>query len=231
MTNGTEKYIETVKYLAKLYDYVNGALFKNELTKPVITVQTDEKNKALGWWSVKKVWKWQDIVPANCAECDTRDECEKYSNCSKLIDREEHELNISAQFLNRPVKEIAATLIHEMCHQYATINNMQDTSRGNTYHNKLFKKIAETHGLTVECVKTIGWSHTALTEDSEKLIAAFVAENPESIIYRAPVVKGGTVKTSSTRKYVCPVCGLSVRATKQVNIICADCNEPMTEED
>lgn len=207
MTNGTEKYIDTVKYLGKLYDYVNGALFKNELTKPVITVQTDEKNKALGWWSCGKVWR------------------------ESAEDKGEHELNMSAQFLNRPIKEIAATLIHEMCHQYATINNMQDTSRGNTYHNKLFKKIAEAHGLKVECVKTIGWSHTELTEDSEKLIAAFVAENPENLIYRNPVIKGGTVKTSSTRKYVCPVCGLSVRATKQVNIICADCNEPMTEEE
>lgn len=207
MTNGIEKYIETVKYLGKLYDYVNGALFNNELVKPVITVQTDEKNKAFGWWSVKRVWR------------------------ENAEDEGEHELNISAQFLNRPVKEIAATLIHEMCHQFATINNLQDTSRGNTYHNKLFKKIAEAHGLKVECVKTIGWSHTALTEDSERLIAAFVAENHESIIYRVPVFKGGTVKTSSTRKYVCPVCGLSVRATKQVNIICADCDEPMQEEE
>lgn len=231
MKNGTEKYIETVKYLGKLYDYVNGALFKNELTKPVITVQLDERNKTYGWWSVKKVWKWQDTAPANCAECATRDDCKNYAECAKLIDCEEHELNITAQFLNHPINQIAATLIHEMCHQYATINNIQDTSRSHIYHNKLFKKIAEIHGLKVEFVKTIGWSHTELTEDSEKLIAAFVSENPESIIYRAPVIKGGTVKTSSTRKYVCPVCGQSVRATKQVNIICADCDEPMTEEE
>lgn len=207
MKNGTEKYIETVNYLAKLYDYCNENLFGSELTRPVITVQCDERNKTNGWWSVKKVWKENDK------------------------DEGEHELNMTAQQLNRPINQIAATMIHEMCHQYASVHNMQDTSRAGNYHNKLYKKIAETHGLTVECVQTIGWSHTELTEDSEKLIAAFVAENPESIIYRAPVVKGGTVKTSSTRKYVCPVCGLSVRATKQVNIICADCNEPMQEEE
>lgn len=207
MRNGTEKYIETVKYLGKLYDYINEKLFKNELVKPVITVQADEKNKAYGWFTLKKVWQENDK------------------------DEGEYEINVSAQYLNRPITQIAATLIHEMCHYYAKMNEMQDCSRSGAYHNKLFKKIAETHGLMVECVKTLGYSHTELTEDSEKLIAAFVADNPENIIYRSPVIKGGKVKTSSTRKYVCPCCGLSVRATKEVNIVCADCNELMTVED
>lgn len=207
MKNGTEKYIDTVKYLGKLYDFVNEKLFGGELVKPVITVQRDERNKTNGWWSVKKVWKENDK------------------------DEGEHELNMTAQQLNRPIKEIAATLIHEMCHQYASANNMQDCSRGGTYHNKLFKTIAEKHGLTVECVQTIGWSHTELTDETAALIAKYVKDNPDSIIYRLPVVKGQTVKTSSTRKYICPVCGQSVRATKAVNIMCLDCNKPMVEDD
>lgn len=60
MKNGTEKHIETVNYLAKLYDYCNKKLFGGELTRPVITVQRDERNKTNGWWSVKKVWKEND---------------------------------------------------------------------------------------------------------------------------------------------------------------------------
>ena len=173
MENGTARYIETVAYLGKLYDFANERLFNGELKKPVITVQRDERNKTNGW---------------------------------------------------------AATLIHEMCHQFASMNNMQDCSRSGTYHNKLFKKIAETHGLKVECVPQIGWSHTELTEETAAMINEFVAENPATVIYRLPVAKGQTVKTSSTRKYVCPLCGQSVRATKQVNIICADCDAPMQEE-
>lgn len=207
MRNGTEKYIETVKYLGKLYDYINGKLFGGELDKPVITVQADEKNRAYGWFTLKKVWKETDE------------------------DEGTHEINISAQFLNRPVKRIAETMIHEMCHQYASVNGIQDCSRSGTYHNKLFKRIAETHGLTVECVKQIGWSHTELTEDSARLIEVFIADNPETLIYRTPIVKGSRISTSSTRKYICPVCGQSVRATKVVNIICADCNQPMTAEE
>ena len=206
MQTGTEKYIETVAYLGKLYDFANERLFNGELKKPVITIQRDERNKTNGWWSVGKVWQ------------------------ENTEDEGEHELNMTAQQLNRPIGEIAATLIHEMCHQFAGVNNMQDCSRSGTYHNKLFKKIAETHGLKVECVPQIGWSHTELTEETAAMINVFVAENPATVIYRLPVVKGQTVKTSSTRKYICPICGQSVRATKQVNIIYADCDAPMQEE-
>ena len=37
----------------------------------------------------------------------------------------------------------------------------------------------------------------------------------------------GKPKKTSTRKYVCPCCGNSVRATKDINIICGDCMEVM----
>lgn len=105
MKNGTEKYIETVAYLGKLYDFANERLFNGELKKPVITIQRDERNKTNGWWSVGKVWR------------------------ENAEDEGEHELNMTAQQLNRPIGEIAATLIHEMCHQFASVNNMQDCSR------------------------------------------------------------------------------------------------------
>lgn len=205
--NWTGRYIETVKYLERLYDYCNEKLFNNELDKPVITVQLDSKNKTNGWFACGKVWKQTDT------------------------DEGAHEINITAQQLNRPIRQIASTMIHEMCHYYAELNNMQDTSRSGTYYNKLFKKIAELHGLKVECVQTIGWSHTELTPETDVLITAFVEHNPETIIYRAPVFTGQMVKTSSTRKYICPCCQQSVRATKQVNIMCLDCNEPMTVEE
>ncbi|MBQ3506782.1 MAG: SprT-like domain-containing protein [Clostridia bacterium] len=205
MTNGTQRYLETVEWLGKLYDYVNDQLFNSELVRPVITVQTDVKNRYYGWFTLRKVWKENEQ------------------------DDGEYEINMSAQHLNRPVQEIASTLIHEMCHHYAKVNNMQDCSRSGTYHNKLFKKIAETHGLNVECVQTIGWSQTSLTDDTKELLDIFLQYHPANMIYRTPPVKGGRVKTSSTRKYICACCGMSVRATRSVNIMCADCNEFMCE--
>ncbi len=228
MINGTDKYIDTIKYLERLYDYCNEKLFDNELGKPVITVQLDSKNRANGWFSMAKVWKWQDRVPANCAMCEDED-CPRdgslYEYCQEIIDNEAHEINITAQHLNRPINQIAATLIHEMCHYYATIHNLQDTSRSGSYHNKLFKGIAEKHGLSVSCVPTIGWSQTALTVETDKLIQNFLKDNPATLIYRTFTFQGGTVRCSSTRKYECPCCHNSVRATKEVNIQCADCNE------
>lgn len=206
MINGTERYIETVTYLGKLYDYCNDNLFCGELNRPVITIQTDSRNKTYGWWSCQKVWK------------------------ENAEDDGEHELNMTAQSLNRPIGDIAATMIHEMCHQYASVNDIQDCSRSGSYHNKLFKKIAETHGLIVELLPTIGWSQTSLTKETAALIDKFVKSNSDKVIYRLPVLKGSTVKSSSTRKYVCPCCGNSVRATKSVNIKCADCDEYMVEE-
>ena len=34
-------------------------------------------------------------------------------------------------------------------------------------------------------------------------------------------------RKSSSRKYACPCCGMSVRATKVVNIACMDCDEQL----
>lgn len=206
MENGTERYIETVAYLGKLYDFINENLFGVELVKPVITVQVDSRNKAYGWWSVNKVWH------------ENKD------------DEGVHELNMCAQYLNRPIEEIASTMIHEMCHQFASVHGLQDCSRSGVYHNKLFKQIAENHGLNVVKVDKIGWSQTSLTTETAELIKQFANANDTSVIYRSPLSTGTVVKSSSTRKYVCPCCHTSVRATKQVNIMCADCDEYMVEE-
>jgi hypothetical protein len=42
------------------------------------------------------------------------------------------------------------------------------------------------------------------------------------------VTIGGEVpRKSSSRKYVCPCCGMSVRATKMVNVACLDCDQQL----
>lgn len=207
MINGSEKYIEAIKYCGQIYDFLNAKFFQNELKKPVITLAPCERNKFTGWFVLKEVWK------------------------ESAEDKGETEINISTNFLNRPVINIFETMLHEMCHQYAYDNKIKDCSRGGAYHNKIFKRIAETHGLIVDKLPTIGYARTDLTNDSKKIIEAFLKDNNFSFIYRDLVFKGQKIKSSSTRKYICPCCNQSVRATKQVNIICADCNEPMCEDE
>ena len=206
MAIGVKEYIETVTYLSKMYDFFNEKLFGNELEKPVITISPDEKNKVFGWITRDKLWK--------------KDE----------NDEGMYEINLSAQFLNRSISEIASTLIHEMCHQFARVNDFQDTARSGSFHNKLFKEIAEDHGLNVELNGGRGWAVTALKESTNRLLDSFIGQNSVIPVYRVMPIKPKRVRNLSVRKYVCPDCEASVRATKAVNVVCGDCNKQMQEE-
>ena len=137
---------------------------------------------------------------------------------------------------------MVATLLHEMVHYYNHINGIQDCSRGNTSHNKRFKSAAEQRGLCVEHSDKYGWSHTSPSDE----LLQFCLDNDLTDIllnrneysgFQIPGtgtrsgVPGGVVtpRKSSTRKYLCPCCGNSVRATKTVNIGCLDCGVQMIE--
>lgn len=91
---------------------------------------------------------------------------------------------------------------------------------------------------------TYGWT---LTEPSEALIDYIIAQGWTEIQmnrgggWTPPPSSGGKAgnsgtqpggsiqppKRSSTRKYQCPCCKNSVRATKAINLICGDCMEKM----
>lgn len=115
---------------------------------------------------------------------------------------------------------------------------------GNEYHNRKFKEKAENVGLVISKDPRIGWS---LTEPSEELIEYIISQGWTDILInrqesiRIGGVSGGSSgdssgnkpprKPSSTRKYICPCCGNSVRATKEINIICGDCMKQMVKEE
>lgn len=108
-------YQRTAQYLNKVFKLINEEYFNNELEVPTITIQSTVG--AYGHVSVNKVWHNDTIAT--------------------------HELNLSADYLNRPIENIVATLIHEGCHLYALQNNIKDTSNRGIYHNKRFKALAE----------------------------------------------------------------------------------------
>ena len=207
-------YNRVAGYLNKIFDLLNEAFFESELSRPTITIQSTPK--AYGHFSVREdTW------------------------VSKLGGT--HEINIGAGTLARPIEEVAATLLHEMVHYYNYERGVQDCSRGNTYHNKRFKEAAEARGLLVEHSDKYGWSHTA---PAEELLEFVIANDLTDILINRNEYSGfqmggtgthsGTVipttpKKSSSRKYVCPCCGMSVRATKVVNIGCLDCGVRMVE--
>ena len=116
-----------------------------------------------------------------------------------------HEINIGAGTLARPIEEVIATLLHEMVHYFNYQNGIQDCSRGNTYHNKRFKAAAESRN---ESIAGFGITGTGT---------------------HSGAASGTAVRPSSSRKYICPCCGNSVRATKAVRIACLDCAKQMLE--
>ena len=115
-------YNRAVQYMSKVFKMVNEEYFGNELEMPTITIQSTVG--AYGHVTTSKVWK-----------TDT-------GNAS-------YELNIGADYLNRPIENIVATLIHEGCHLYAMQNGIKDTSNRGCYHNRRFKALAESRGLII----------------------------------------------------------------------------------
>ena len=206
----------TAGALEKIFRAVNQDLFNGEVEEPIITIQSTPT--AYGHCSVFKTWE---------VKGDGR-----------------HELNISADYLNRPIENTVATMIHEMTHLINLQRGIKDTSRGYSYHNKAFKEEAEKHLIKIDYDKRIGWSVTSPTEELleyiiEKGFEEILMNHGKSFVGGFSGGTGGTgnggngltvgPKKSSTRKLQCPKCGNSVRATKTVNIICGDCMEQMVE--
>lgn len=211
----TIKTSRSAGYLEKIFRQLNMDSFGGELEEPIITIQTTPG--AYGHVTVGKTWKrgeeWR------------------------------HELNIAADWLDRPIEEVVATMLHEMVHLYNIQHEIQDCSRGGAYHNKRFKEEAEKHMLRIEKDDTYGWTITKVTDELLEYILHQGWEEFEMSRgfhggYNGPSgdksgsspkpPKGGQngtgkPKGSNSRRYVCPCCKAIVRTTKDLYIICGTC--------
>ena len=130
-------YNRVTQYLNKVFKLINSEYFDNELEMPTITIQSTVG--AYGHVTTSKVWKTES-------------------------GKASYELNIGADYLDRPIENIVATLIHEGCHLYAMQNGIKDTSNRGVYHNKRFKALAEDRGLIIEKHSRYGWTITTPSE-------------------------------------------------------------------
>ena len=166
-----------------------------------------------------------------------------------------YELNVAAEALARPTADIFNTIVHEMCHLVNIQRGVQDCTNSQR-HNKKFKEICDKVGLYCEQMGRYGWAITRAPEKNSDELKAILSAylehgNPAALgmqrkDYAVKVTKGGSgeegaggesagtstpkKRKSNQIKYVCPHCGTSVRATKQVRIMCADCMELMLPE-
>ena len=202
-------YQRATNYLVKVFKAVNEHYFNGELETPTITIQTSVG--AYGHITTNKVWN---------------------SNGSTS-----YELNIGAETIARPIENVVATMIHECSHLYALMHGIKDTSNQGVYHNKRFKKIAEEMGhLSIDKHDKYGWTITSPTEDTLDFCIEYgfddilISRESPYTFKGVGLPKAGSgselpkiKKPSSTRKYICPCCGNSFRATKSINVMCMDC--------
>lgn len=201
------------------FSVLNREFFNGELPPIVITIQSSRGS--YGHFTIQKEWRVAE---------------ERYN-----------EINISAEHLDRPIENIMSTLMHELVHYYNFLNGVKDTSQYGRYHNKLFKQEAEKRGLIITYRQYIGWSHTEPSPEFIEVLQENGIEKPIDInrdgvfgIGLTGIGGSGTDGTNgatgiagtepgkrkcSTRKYICPTCGTSFRATKDINVLCMDCNE------
>jgi hypothetical protein len=201
------------------FDVLNRVYFNNELPPIVICIMSSKST--YGHYTVNKEWR--------------------------VDDEHLHEINVSAEHLDRPIENVMSTLLHEMIHYYCALNGINDTSQNGRYHNKNFKREAEARGLIISQAPYIGWSVTEPSMEFIEVIRSNGIEKPLDINrdgYYSMVGNGGDSaggdggedgmgpdgqpihkKKSSTRKYVCPSCGNSFRATKTLHVMCLSCYE------
>ena len=192
------KISDATAFLENAYVVLNNKYFGGQLPPVVITIQS---SKAYGHYTMWDAWE---------------NETEGY-----------REINLGAETLNRPIEQVIATLIHEMVHHYnATVLHQKDTSRGNTYHSKIFKQVAESTGaVTIGYDPRIGHSPTTPTP---ALIAFIEEQGWKGVdLSRNTPEKATRGRNNGVRKYVCPECGCSVRATKVVHIACMSHDSPI----
>lgn len=189
---------EITAFLESAYDVLNEKYFESALPKCAITIQSSPK--AYGHFTTREVWQGGEEAAR-------------------------HEINLGAENLNRPLVNTLATLVHEMVHFFCHINEIKDTSRSGVYHNKRFKEEAERRGLIIEYDKKIGWSKTTPSPTFTQYVKKqWQGTAIESFRIGDFGADGRTAKKSSTRKYVCPICAQSVRATKEVLLLCGVCS-------
>lgn len=122
---GSRRYDKIRAELKKLFSKLNEELFNGEIGAPVINVQGGKRGpKQTCWCSEQQVWR------------NTEEDLPQY-----------YEICYSAEYISRPIEEIAADMLHQMVHLWNTQHGIKDSCRSGTYHNGHFKKSAENHGL------------------------------------------------------------------------------------
>ena len=210
------------------FDWLSNRFYEGKLLRPVITM-SEGKDRYRGWF-----WAGTKENPDGGKVWHTKDGSQSAN-----------ELNVCSDSLDRTFEEIVDTLCHEMVHCYNDMEHVQDCARSGSRHNKKFKEAAEAHGMkwnppvegdetSQADYKRVGYSRVSLRDDVKEEVYEALEELRNALtIYRDTTTKSKGKKVSKKSrvwKYVCPCCGNSVRATKELAVMCGYCKEEMIED-
>lgn len=192
--------------LQAAYTYFNDTLFEGKLADCVLTLRAHGK-RTLGLFHAEQ-WQHDD------AKC--------------------HEIALSPAHLRRPLRDVFATLVHEMCHLW-----QQDHGKPSRfgYHNREWGTQMKAVGLHPSNTgepggKEVGQQMTHYVLDDGPFAAAFDAM-PDAIrlpwIGVEPVLK--EKKSSTKTKYCCPSCDTVAWGKKDISLVCGNCMESLEAQE
>ena len=209
---------ETYDQIQQAYEVLNRALFKGELPNCLVTLQ--RRNRTYGYFSGDRFGRSDGLVTDEIA------------------------LN-PRHFHNRPVKEVLATLAHEMAHLWQHHHGKPGRGR---YHNREWAERMKAIGLQPTATGEEGGQETGdgvhhyVIPDGpfdaavNKLLARGFAiawiEKPRAA--KVAVEEAGEdekepaePKSGKRVKYTCPRCNLNAWARHEVRLICGADMTPM----
>jgi hypothetical protein len=200
---------ETYLGLDRAFNHFNETLFENRLP-PVVFTLTRKRANNLGYF-------WADQFKHR-EDGDTT-----------------HEISMNPHNLDRDIKAVLATLVHEMTHL-----EQQEYGKPskNGHHNREWVKLMLRVGLIPSDTGEVGGKQTGrqmthYAEEGGVFEQAFDALMPFDIPYfTQPRTAGGAKKKDLSKvKRECPCCNAKAWAKQGMNVICGDCNEQMIEEE
>lgn len=187
--------VENIKYFQQIIDWMNNEYFDNQIGIIVVP----------GHYSFTKTPK----VEIKNGRINTFVYVDFYSgniNKNECVKSLFHQLiMIYSELLPKP--------------DYQSYNFGISSNRG-MYLNYRYARLINYLGGTVKKHEKYGYRINELPKNLQEYLNTINFNN-----FNIYIPEENKASKSSTRKYICPCCGNSFRATKDLNVLCMDCNE------
>lgn len=192
--------IRVTQSLYDLYNALNATFYNGSLPVPFITIAIGRKRR-------------KSINGYFCGDIYTNEK-DDTSDVNVY-----NEIMIAGERFIGGKLDVGETMLHEMAHLYCKVNNIKDIT-GNDKHNKKFRKVAEEHGLLVDCDDKGNWNQTSLNNVARDFLESFVVDEEVYEYFRNTQL--APTKPSPKKRLICPICGLQVQGKKNTLVKCAE---------